>query len=414
MRVRLPMLRADQMHIAAHPAKHKVVCNGRRYGKTVTGGVCCMNVLRQHGRVAWIAPIYKNTRPLWRFVKWSCQSSEKAGLIDISESERTISTYRGGLLAIYSADNIDGIRGENFHLVVVDEAAKVVDDDWYEAIMPTVADTDGDTIRIGTPNGKHNHFCRQAAGCPGYVWNGKAFVPMDRSGELDTQRAFWSAPSMANPMPGIQRFCEEARRNLPENCYRQEILAEFLDDDGVVFRNVRSRMKGELAEPRQNMLYVAGVDLARTTDYTVVIVMEAVTRHVVAFERMNSLSWAAQVQHVAAVLRKYNAIAFVDKTGVGDPVFEQLSNQGISAQPYQFTKDTKRKLVEHLVMAFDKEMISYPATLTTLADELEQYEATVGIGGTTRYSAPEGGHDDCVMALALANYAAHLYGVPTK
>lgn len=411
MKILLPRLREDQLHIASHRAKHKVVGCGRRYGKTVTGGVCCMNVLRGHGRTAWIAPVYKNTRALWRFAKWSCYSVVKSGLVDISESERTITTHMNGLLSIYSADNIDGIRGENFHLVVVDEAAQVSDDAWFEAILPTVADYDGDTIRIGTPRGRKNHFHRQSLGCEGYAWDGSRFVKMDRGGDVDDQRAFWSAPSTANPMEGIQEFCRNARQSLPERAYRQEIQAEFVEDDGVVFKNVRRRMKGELQPAKPGILYVAGVDLARTTDYTVVVVMEAATRHVVAFERMTGLSWSAQVSRVEALIRKYSAITFVDKTGVGDPVFEQLANTGLHMQPYQFTSDSKRKMVEHLIMAFDKELLSFPAELRVMADELEAYEATTSQSGTTRYSAPEGQHDDCVMALGLANYAAQLYGV---
>ena len=41
---------------------------GRRWGKTVLGGTVCGNALAQHGRVAWIAPTYKNTRPMWRWL----------------------------------------------------------------------------------------------------------------------------------------------------------------------------------------------------------------------------------------------------------------------------------------------------------------------------------------------------------
>ena len=40
-----------------------------------------------------------------------------------------------------------------------------------------------------------------------------------------------------------------------------------------------------------------------------------------------------------------------------------------------------------------------------LIGELEAYERTVSpVTGRSRYSAPEGMHDDCVMALALAWY----------
>src|SRR6187455_80421 len=105
----LPKLRADQHQILMHPAKIKVLSMGRRWGKSVLGSVMCMNVLRQHGRVAWIVPTYKNGRGLWRLSKLLAQPVRHR--LDISKTERMMTTQRGGSFGIYSADNIDSIRG---------------------------------------------------------------------------------------------------------------------------------------------------------------------------------------------------------------------------------------------------------------------------------------------------------------
>lgn len=149
------------------------------------GGVLTMNVVRQHGRAAWIVPTYKNGRSLWRWAQ--SIASPMRRYFDISKTERTISTHRGGFFGIYSADNADAIRGEWFHLVVLDEAARIAVEDWTDAIQPTLADADGDAILISTPAGS-NWFYQE--------WQ--------RGRAQNAQIASWTAPTSANPNPRIQ------------------------------------------------------------------------------------------------------------------------------------------------------------------------------------------------------------------
>ena len=123
----LPRLRADQHVIAQHPAKRKYLAMGRRWGKTVLAGTCCAGVLSNHGKVAWVVPTYKNSRPPWRWLQTTFADLNKRGIVDISKSEKAITSHLGGFLGIYSADNIDAIRGEWFHLVVNDECASLAE-----------------------------------------------------------------------------------------------------------------------------------------------------------------------------------------------------------------------------------------------------------------------------------------------
>jgi phage terminase large subunit-like protein len=153
-------LRPDQYQIAKNPAKTKVLSMGRRWGKTVLGGAIVGLVLAEHGKTAWIAPTYKNTRPMWRWLLQATAEDVRKGRIRISRSDRTLETKRGGFLGLYSGDNIDSIRGEAFHYVVLDEAARLPEEAWTDAIMPTLADYDGSALLISTPKGK-NWFWRE-------------------------------------------------------------------------------------------------------------------------------------------------------------------------------------------------------------------------------------------------------------
>lgn len=72
-------------------------------------------------------------------------------------------------------------------------------------------------------------------------------------------------------------------------------------------------------------------------------------------------------------------------------------------EAFETTAVSKPPLIESLVLAFDR------GEITALNDpimrgELMAYERRVSATGRSQYSAPDGAHDDTVMALALAWY----------
>ena len=82
---------------------------------------------------------------------------------------------------------------------------------------------------------------------------------------------------------------------------------------------------------------------------------------------------------------------------------------GIQVQGFVFTASSKPPLIESLALAFEREEVKWLADdVATL--ELEAYEAQVN-ARTNRasYGAPEGLHDDTVMARALANHAINSF-----
>jgi hypothetical protein len=91
----------------------------------------------------------------------------------------------------------------------------------------------------------------------------------------------------------------------------------------------------------------------------------------------------------------------MDSTGIGDPIFDDLTRADLVVEGYKFTQESKKALIEGLMMGFEQ------ARIKTLdepvqTNELEIFEYEIGKTGKVHYSAPEGYHDDTVMALALA------------
>jgi hypothetical protein len=96
---------------------------------------------------------------------------------------------------------------------------------------------------------------------------------------------------------------------------------------------------------------------------------------------------------------------------LGEPVFDELKREYPNVQGYKFTYATKKALIENLSLKLDNGEIWFPGNpetkefrcdLRVLQSELESYTYDLSPSGLIRCNAPEGLHDDCVVALALA------------
>lgn len=390
----LPKLRRDQYNIAMHPAKIKVLSMGRRWGKTVLGGTVVLNTLRQHGRVAWITPTFKNSRPLWRWCVNATAGEVKADKIRLSRADRTLETRRGGFLGLYSADNIDSVRGEAFHLAVLDEAARIDEDAWTDAIMPTLADFDGDALIITTPKGKN--------------WVYAEYLKGQEDGQYV---ASWNAPTSANPNENIRRAFELARGRVAERTFRQEWLAEFVEG-GEVFRHIDRAATADRQDTAQaNHQYVFGIDFGRLEDYTVVTVMDVAERAAVYMDRYNAIDWSMQVGRIIGLFEKFQPTSIVaERNSLGDPIINMLYEKQLPVIPFVTTNATKQTVIDGLALAFEQSQIRIIQD-STLINELQSYQAEQLPSGLIKYGAPSNLHDDCVMSLALAWHGASYGGM---
>lgn len=382
----LPKLRNDQCNILLHPAKRKVAAMGRRYGKTVTGFVAEANVLRQHGKCAWTAPTYKNSRPLWRMMERAFTPLVRSGAVSINKSDRVITTSRGGFFAVYSGENIDAMLGEWFHLVINDEAARLSEQARYDVIEPTVADYDGEIIDISTPKGKN--------------WFWREYIKGQGGG---VEAASFHAPTNANPLPGIQKAFILARERVPDISYRQEWLAEFVDDAGGVFRRVMEAATATALEHGvPGRPYAFGVDWGQAHDFTVIAVLDMQTRTLVHLDRFNRVDYVTQRGRLAALAERFRPVTVIaELNAMGQPIVEQLARDGLPMQGFVTTNATKTAAIDALALAFERAEISILPD-PVLIGELQAYEMQTTRTGLRSFSAPEGMHDDTVMALALA------------
>lgn len=380
-----------------HRCTARFICMncGRRFGKTVASAneMCkfaceCDNTLSW-----WVAPTYKQARIAFRMMKKALQPL----LTRSSENELRLELINGAVIECRSADKPDNLRGEGVHFMVLEEAAMLPAVLWYEVLRPMLSDTNGRAVFISTPKGRNWFYTIFQRGLdPEYP-----------------EYASFTFPTSANPYVP-QEEIEAARRDMPEDSFRQEYLAVFLEESAGVFRNIDKCIYGDYREeePLADHMYFAGWDVAKYLDFSVLTILDAMTRRVVYWWRSNKIDYTFQMDEVEGAIRKYGAYLLQDVTGVGDPIFEQMQKRDLTVQPYLFTNASKEALVKHLQLDFQNQSIGIPNIEVMLA-ELRQFEYK--FNPTTRtitYGAPDGAHDDTVISLALSSYAAGKPSIP--
>jgi len=370
-----------------HPAKKKVVAKGRRWGLTKGYANRAMEYLFDGVSPGlWVDTKNSNIDryveryfyPVLRYLPpehWQWRQQKK---------ELTILDRK---LDIRSADRPELIEGFAYKFIMLNEAGIILRDEylWHNTIQPMTLDFDPDIYIGGTPKGKglFHELAIHAQETPGW--------------------AFFRFSSFDNPyllQENIQGLVDE----IPPSIQQQEIYAEFLEDAGTVFRNVKACATAKQEEPIAGESYYAGIDLAKTIDFTVLVILDSKGRQVF-MDRFNILDWSIQKARLADSVRRYGAQVLIDSTGVGDPIFEDLRNGGLAVTEYKFTNESKKQLIQSLIMSFDLKKIQIFDD-PPLVNECVIFGYEIGPTGQIRYSAPEGEkyHDDCVIALALANW----------
>jgi terminase large subunit-like protein len=360
---------------------------GRRWGKTVLGTHRLIGPALEGFPVAWFAPSYKYLAEAWR----DFERALKPIIRRSSETQRRIELVTGGTIEFWSCEDPDAGRSRKYKRIAVDEAAKVkgLEKAWNEAIRPTLTDLIGDADFYSTPKG-HDFFWKA------FTWG------QDQSKE---DWACWQLPTSTNPHIDADEI-EAARRQLPERVFEQEFLALFLDSSGGVFRNVTEsidRGRTVATGPIAGHRYSTGVDLARVEDFTVITTLDAKGVQVY-HERFNQISWERQIAAIKAILALYPGTAVLDSTGVGDPIYESLRKSGCNVLGYQFTNASKTELIDGLALALERGNLRL-LDMAEQENELKAFEYTLTPSRNVTMSAPEGMHDDCVIALALARWA---------
>jgi hypothetical protein len=373
-----PWVYAKQRDAIFHDARYGLIEASTKTGKTVgcIVWICEQAMQGKDGQnFWWVAPIYAQAKIAYRRLKRALPK----GLYKPNETELTLTLANGAIIWFKGADKPDSLYGEDVYAAVIDEASRAKEDSWH-AVRSTLTATNGPVRIIGNVKGRKNWF---------YQLSRKA-----EAGEPNMYYAKLLAYDAVEAGILKAEEVEDAKRVLPDAVFRELYLAKASDDEGNPFgiKAIQACIKPLSTLAPRNW----GWDLAKSVDWTVGIGLDT-NGQTCQFERFQK-SWPETKRTIK--YKTGSTAALIDSTGVGDPVVEDLqTNGGINFEGFKFTAPAKQQLMEGLAVAIQQGLVSYPPGV--IVSELEQFEYEYTRTGV-RYSAPEGFHDDCVCALALA------------
>ena len=369
MILELPEAHINQEKILQSTARFRVVMCGRRFGKSELSQVEIISNALQGMKVAYITPTYKLAKTFFEKLT-QCVPFEN------NKSDLTIHFPNEGTVEFFTGERLDNLRGRKFHLVVIDEASFISDlqDGWLNSIRPTLTDYQGRALFLSTPRGKNYFYSLYMKGGQ-RDWESFKFTTYDNPYILTSE-------------------INDAKAQLPNSVFEQEYMANPMENAANPFgaeHITKCTCSLSLNEP---MFY--GIDLAKSFDWTVIIGLDT-NGNVSHYERFQK-DWL-QTKETIKEIRKHKHI-FIDSTGVGDAIVEDLQKYFNDMTGFKYTSTSKQQLMESLASSIHKKEIGFPEG--AIKDELEIFEYLFTSTGV-RYSAPAGFHDDCVNALALAN-----------
>lgn len=300
------------------------------------------------------------------------------------DSVGVIYMKNGSVIQLKGADDPNTLRGPNPCGIVLDEFATMKLEAW-QVVEPVLRANNGWCWFIGTPKGQ-NH-----------LYN---FYQRGQSGHPEWQS--WVLKASESGIIAPDQLKEAKITAVNEAFYNQEFECAFLEGEGRIFRSVREVCTAEPQRPQDNHNYVMGVDLAKHVDWTVITVYDREGNKQVYQDRFQRLDWPFQKVKIKAVSDLYNrALVMLDATGIGDPIYDDLSMAGVPVEPVKITEPLKAHLVQKLSTFIEQKRIRMINMQETLF-EFDNFSYTIGPTGKFRYGAPEGMHDDIVLSHALA------------
>lgn len=376
---------------------HGVALCGRRFGKTeVAVAKLILGAINNPGLYMWIGLSWRSAsmKRAWRLLKAYTRDIWRQVGEDprkhIREADKEIDLPGEGTVWLRTAEAPESIAGEAVKGAVMDEFTLMGPEVWPEYLQPCLLDYGGWLLAVGVPKGKS--------------WASNLF-------EMAKTRKGWHAWQCSTyDNPYINKAAiDEIKAITPELLFRQEYMAEVIDESGCVFRHVGACISATVAQERaiNGHTYVAGVDWGRTNDATVFAVLDVGERAICYLDRFQDVDYVAQAARLKGLVDRFGPAKIIaEANAMGLPVIERLQRDGLPVVAWTATNETKAVVVEGLQLAFEQESIRILAN-ETLISELQAFEATKLPSGRVRYAAPTSGgyHDDTIIATALAWHA---------
>lgn len=217
-------LHPKQYEVLKDEHRFKVICAGRRFGKSVLARMIVLGwATESPGMYYIVSPTYRQSKEIhWRDFQ---NEVPRKWVKRKNETELSIELQNGSIIAFKGAENPDSLRGVKLRGLVIDEIASIRNWDWLwkEVLRPTLTDYQSPAIFISTPKG-YNHFYE-------LFKLGEGVGDSSNSAEYKS----WRFTSYDNPHIPKQEI-DNAKQELTEDTFAQEYMADFRKHTGLVYK----------------------------------------------------------------------------------------------------------------------------------------------------------------------------------
>jgi len=254
------VLHETQLEVARDTHRFKVLCAGRRWGKSVLAQLITLQWAVQKPGLYWIvSPSYKQSKQIhWRGLQ---QIIPRDWVVKTNQNELSITLKNGSIIELKGAENPDALRGVKLRGLVIDEIASIRNWDWLwsEVLRPTLTDYAAPALFISTPKG-FNHFYE-------LFTQGQDSA----SDQEHSDYKSWRFTSYENPyIPNAE--IDKAKDELSENTFAQEYMADFRKYTGLVYKEFDRKIHVQELPDFQPVYYIRGLDRGFTNPTAVPII----------------------------------------------------------------------------------------------------------------------------------------------
>lgn len=354
---------------------------------------------------------------------------------ELKWTERQIE-YNDGMLITLSAGTSP--KGLHVHYAAVDdiltEGAQLNDEEMatyiFGQVYPTIQRAKGRLIVTGTPLHRKDIYHLLMGDKPnfegdpisdGQVSYKKFFSMMFPIADEDDKSLF--------PDIYTDSDVEYIREKVGEIAFQREYMLNCIDEHLSLFSNhlLDSISDGQLkyyySPDNPNEQFIIGADVATSgeasADFSAFAIIgfhdtdagrKKVIRHII---QEKGMPISVQITTLAELSNRFNnAVVIIEKNNVGVALIQELVKMNINVEEYITTKEKKEGMVRYLVNEMKNKNIWFPEEtneITRMKKELVNFGVKRNKAGKERMEALTG-HDDLVMALAMANQAAQDVG----
>jgi len=224
--------------------------SARRTGKSLAAGILAFAKLLEPGKqVMVVAPNFTLSSIIWDYVTDIIRNLQLE--VDrFNQKDKVVKLINGSTFRLLSANNRDSLVGRAAHLIIVDEAAIIPDDEYFTRDLRPALSTypDSRALFISTPRGKTNYLYT-------YYLRGQDPEFDDWGSGLFTWRA--------NPLLSVKDI-EEARRSISNKMFAQEYECDWTTTEMQVYNLDESRHLQDLTWVKENLNrfeVIAGLDV---------------------------------------------------------------------------------------------------------------------------------------------------------